>query len=114
MRNNSSRHPTRRILIHPLLSSSLLVTESTTKIPQELRVSVFEFLLFKRSFNIFDISIEFNMQRSSPKGSMMTIENTNGMIPVNIQHNGFEKFGANSPLLRVGTTITTSTNITTS
>jgi hypothetical protein len=46
---------------------------------------------------------------------MMTIENTNGMMPVNGQHNnGFEKYGANSPLLRVGTTITTSTNITTS
>ena len=56
------------------------------------------------------------MQRSSPKGSMLTIENTNGMMPVNGQHNnnGFEKYGANSPLLRVGTTITTSTNITTS
>ncbi len=45
---------------------------------------------------------------------MMSIENTNGMVPVNLQQNGYDKFGANSPLLRVGTTITTSTNITTS
>jgi hypothetical protein len=64
--NSSSRLPTRRTLIHPLLSSSLLVTESTTKIPQELRVSVFEFL--EDSSNIFNFFIEFNMQRSSPKG----------------------------------------------
>lgn len=113
MCNNSFRRPMTRISIHPLLSNLLLVTEPT-KIPQELQVSVFKFLHFKSSSKYF--YIEFNMQRSSPKGSMMTIENTNGMMPVNGQHNnnGFEKYGANSPLLRVGTTITTSTNITTS
>ena len=115
MGNSSSRRLMRRILIHPLLSNSLLVTE-WTKIPQELRVSALlnSCLIRGGLLTYFKLSIEFNMQRSSPKGSMMTIENTSGMIPVSIQQNGFEKYGANSPLLRVGTTITTSTNITTS
>jgi len=38
----------------------------------------------------------------------------NSVVPGAMHSSGYDKLGANSPLLRVGTTITTSTNISTS
>lgn len=56
--------------------------------------------------------LEFSIQRS-PGASVMKNESEAGGRPHQMHQSGYEKLGANSPLLRVGTTITTSTNIST-
>jgi len=76
---------------------------------QVSKISLKLYSLFK--LDLKTSHLEFNIQRSSPNGSVMTLDNVGvGYTPV-MQASGYDKFGANSPLLRVGTTITSSTNI---